>query len=123
MADELTVSIALAFSKSGRRCNTQEMGLNGVEIDVAGTDFIGPFTQTIGTTVEALELGDITAPGYIAVKNRDATNFVSLRNGSGGANLVELQPGDIACFRLATTTPYAIADTASCELLMLIVED
>ena len=121
MANELLLSIAASFSKGGRTADTRNMGASGVFIDVSGTDFFHG-TQTIGTSPEAIDLGDITTPGYIVIKNRDATNFVEIRDGSGGADVVKLLAGDVQCFRLATSTPFAVADTASCEIEYLLVE-
>lgn len=125
MADELAISLAFAYSKNGRIFNSEGLGFSGINRTVTGSDLVYN-TQSIATTVTAIELGSIVTdsgtPGYAIFKNLDDTNFVSLRNGSGGANLVKLLPGDIAMFRLATSTPYAIADTAACILLYCIIE-
>ena len=86
-------------------------------------------TQTIGTAEEAINLGDIT-PKYGFFKNRDATNFVSIRAGTGLGNFARLDPdenGDGKTFPLilrfgsGATNPYAIADTASCDIIYVLV--
>jgi hypothetical protein len=127
MADELRASLRMSYSKGGRISNTDDMGLHGLEIDVTGTDCIGPYTQTIGLTpAEIIGLGDITAPGYIVLKSISSyniANYVTLRNGAAGADVVQLHGGDFAAFRCATgITLYADATGATQELLIWIVE-
>jgi hypothetical protein len=58
------------------------------------------------------------------VRNMDVTNFVKIRAGSGLTDLIKLKPGEFALFRLMTgITPYAIADTAACDIEFCIIED
>jgi hypothetical protein len=122
-ANELTLSAALEFIKSNTRTSTKDMGISGLQFTVSGTDCIGPVTQTIGTSAEALDIGDITTPGYVAIKNLDATNYVTIRMGSTGADVVKLKAGEFAMFRLASTNPFALANTSSCQVLYVLVED
>jgi hypothetical protein len=86
-------------------------------------------TQTIGTSEEAIDLGDIT-PVYGFFKNRDATNFISIRAGTGLGNFARLdkdENGDGKAFPLIVrfgsgmTAPYAIADTAECQMVYLLI--
>jgi hypothetical protein len=79
--------------------------------------------QTVGTAAEALEIGDMTTPGFCLFHNTDSTNFVEIRDGAAGADLIKLKAGEIAMCRLATATPYAIADTAAVELRYMMIED
>ncbi len=98
------------------------MGRGGVLASVTGTK-VADLIQEIGTSEEALMLGDIPAPGYIMIENLDSTNKVSLRPGTGLANMIEIPAGTIAGpFKLATTTPYAIADTAAVKIRYLLIE-
>lgn len=118
MANEITIQLGLRFSKGGNSASKTPTALLR---DMTGADYV-ELTQTVGTSAEALDLGDITTAGYIWIKNTDATNFVEIRDGSGGADVVKLLAGDEAVFRLATSTPYAIADTASCVVKYLLLE-
>ena len=118
MANELTINASLAFSKGGRSVSTS---VSALKLDVSGTDHI-KLSQTIGTSAEAIDLGDITTPGYCLVKNLDDTNFVELRDGASGDDLVKVRAGGVALFELATTTPFGIADTAACECEITIIE-
>ena len=118
MANELTISASLKYQKGDRKLDVAK---SGVQIDVTGTDFIQK-TQTVGTSVEDLDLGDIGTPGYMFVRNLDATNFVSIRHGASGDNVVKVRSGGIALFELASNDPQAIADTAAVEIEYTIIE-
>jgi len=83
--------------------------------------------QTVPTTAggTALDIGSLTTPGFASFINLDATNYIEI-----GINVAatfhptaKLKPGEQAMFRLATTAPYAIADTASVKLFYVIYED
>ena len=112
MANELTVSCSLRFSKSGREA---DKAYGGIQLDVTGTKPMS-HTQTIGTSEEALVVGDVGTPGYIIIKNLDDTNYVTIRASAGAADVVKLLAGEVALFRLAAAAPYAIANTANCDL-------
>ncbi len=119
MANEITISASLSFSKGGK---TASAGRSGLQDDMTGSNYFQG-TQTIGTSEEALNKGDIGTPGYIWVRNLDATNFVEIRAGSSAADVVKLMPGKMALFYLASSTPYAIADSGACEIEYLILEE
>jgi hypothetical protein len=125
VANELTASISLAFSKSGRVVNTENMGLLGKLIDVTGTDY-NFTTQEIGLTPEALNLGDCATAGYVVLVNIEtfnASNYVTVRNGSSGADVPLLFVGDFAIFRAAVgATLYCDATGAVQVLKKLILE-
>lgn len=125
MSDELTISAAMRYSKGGRLFDSAVLpNLVGVQLDVTDTDFTGWKSQTILTSVAALSLGSITTPGYMLCKNISVTadNYITIRSGSGGAAVVRIRPQGIALFELETTTPYAIANSVSAELLYCIIE-
>lgn len=119
MANELTLTAALKFATGTKQAQFSKSGL---QFNVTGGDYIFA-TQSVGTSEEALGKGDITTPGYILIFNRDATNFVSIRGASGGANCIKLKPGDFALFRFSGANPFVIADTAACEIEYLLIED
>ena len=119
MADELNLSISLAFAKgnlSGSRSVSDT-------IDVAGGAMIHA-VQTIGTSAETIVIqAEIATAGYAFFRNLDANNFVKLGPDSAGlVDFVKLMPGQCAVLPLATTTIKAIADTASCNLEYWIIE-
>lgn len=119
MASELTLNVLAHFAKG---LEDEEFVVTGKQITVAGTKCL-KYRQTIGTEAEALEIGDMTTPGYFVGLNTDDTNYIEIRDGEEGADVVKLKAGEVALFRLATTTPYAIANTDECELKYMVIED
>lgn len=119
MADELTTSFAIEYSKGGRVVARSK---TGVQIDVSGTDYVTG-TQTIATTEEALNKGDITTIGWVFITNKDTTNYVTYRAATGGADCVKIKAGETVSFRAASNTPYMIANTASVEIDYVLIED
>lgn len=118
MANEIFAKASIAFEKG--KIRTSHSG--SIRLDVAG-DRYTKIVQNIGTSEEAVDLGDIGTVGMIFVVNRDTTNFVELRPGSGIADLIKIRPGGFAMFELAASaTLYAIADTAACDVEFLIIE-
>ena len=121
MSNEITVSFSLAVSKGG---TSESLALAETLFSMTGTNMTR-FRQEIGITEEAITMCvDIGTPGWFAAINRDATNFIEIRAGTGAADLVRLNAGEGCCFRLAAdaTAPFAIADTAACELEVLLIE-
>lgn len=88
--------------------------------------------QNVGTTEEAVQLGEITAPGAFALVNLDPTNYIDVKVGTGGAIFARLKPdvngdgkgGWVAGDALGSgaQAPYVIANTASCRMAVLIVD-
>jgi len=119
MADELTVSVSLRFVKSNV---TKSHSTGRVKVDVAGTK-ITDHIQEIGTSEEAIVLNEAAAGGYVFLENLNATNFIEIRPGTGAADLIKLLPGDVALFRLTgdATAPFAIANTAACNMRIIII--
>lgn len=78
--------------------------------------------QTIGTTAEALELGDVANAGWAVFQNLDDTNFVEI-GVSGFTAFAKLKPGEQCILRLGTNAPEAQADTADIDLFYIIYSD
>jgi len=119
MADELTLRVSLSFTKDG---TTAELALPPTTYDVAGTKPLKN-RQEIGITEEALLLGDAGVGGFLFAINRDDTNYIEIRPGTGVADLIRLEPGDPCLIRITddATAPFAIADTAACELEYVLI--
>lgn len=111
MADELKITLSVRFGKSGTLVNETYTD----SVTVSGTTFLHN-RQQVGTTEEALLLGDAAAGGYCFMVNRDVTNYVEVRlPGTGAANDgIRLKAGECALFRLGSdaTAPFIIANTA-----------
>ena len=114
MANEIQISAQLLCSKNG-----SSIACSGSKTITMAGEPANKTTQIIGTTTEALALGDVSAPGYVYIKNNDATNFVRIglvTAVTSGNALITLLPGEFALFPTRQTVIYAIADTAACNV-------
>jgi hypothetical protein len=123
MANEITISASLAFSKGGVGSSLSDSAL---QFDVSGTDYVQG-TQNIGFAAdEALGLGDAGAgitPGYCYIKNTDATNYVEVFGATGETATIKIKAGEVALFRLSAAAPTLQADTGSVMIDYLLIED
>lgn len=119
MADELTVNFSMNYAKGESRLNIPaKQMLVDVSSQVRASN-----TQTIGTTHEALAMGDVASAGGAYFLNTDATNYVDIGVDVSATfyGLIRLMPGEFAfCPRLATNAPYAKANTSSVNLEYII---
>ena len=122
MASEITLTAALAFSKGGVSVDLSKVA---AAFDVAGQRYIKN-TQQIGTSEEAIGIGELASLGYAIFVNRDPTNYLEIRSATGSSNdIIKLKAGEAALFRFGSdiSAPYAVANTAACYLEYLIVEN
>lgn len=118
MANELTISASLSFTKSGVALTHTESGLR---FDVADTNYLKTI-QAVGTSEEAMLLpADVGTGGYVLLKNLDTTNYITVRPATGAADLIKLKAGDVALFRLVAAAPFVLANTSSCDLLIVML--
>lgn len=119
MANELKVTCRLEFSKGDTE---HDFAITKLARTIAGAQAMAN-RQSIGTSEEAVLVGDVAAGGYFMGVNRDSTNYIELRPGSGLGDLIRLEAGDVCLFRLTDdATLYAIADTDTCDLEYLIID-
>lgn len=121
MANEITVSITVSVAKVFAAISKQ---VANKQFDMTGA-IVHRIVQTIAATEEALDQGDVGTPGYCLAINLDPTNFVSIRAGTGLGNMILLEAdGGMAFFKFGSgaTTPFAIADTAPCNIEMFLME-
>lgn len=120
MADELTINASMKYADS----EGADVAMSIVElVATVATKKFTKYKQAVGFAAEeAVGLGDISAPGWALFCNRDATNFISLKVATSGAVFAKLLPGEFALLRLGSgaQAPFAIADTASCQLEVFI---
>ena len=123
MADELILTGLFKYVKGN--VTIEPKGKTAVSVSVTGTNTQGGSIQTIGTVEEAIGLGEVTPGGYCYFENLDATNFISIRQATAAADLIRLKAGEFALFRMDAdaTAPFAIADTAACDVLIVMLED
>lgn len=120
MAAEIKVSISLVARKGG---TVAGLDAGTISVTMTGSNILQN-RQTVGTSEEALLLGDVPAGGWFIGINRDSSNYIRIRGASGQTPLARCRFGEPACFRIdAGATPTVQADTANCELEYVLVED
>lgn len=118
MANELTINVNLSLSKGNLR---ESVAPGALTYTVSGTKIVRA-VQSIGTTDEALGLGEISSLGYLYIRNNDTTNYVEV--GVDGTNyVVKLKAGEVALFRVDGAAVHAKANTAACSCEYLLIED
>lgn len=118
MANELTYQFQTLLN-NGLLSDAFASGSKAVDQSSA---FLIRNVQTIATSAEALDMGDVTTAGYAIFQNLDDTNYVEI-GVSGFTAFIRLQPGEMALVPLATNAPYAQANTASVDLFYVIYSD
>ncbi len=119
MANEFTTQLSrFSFTKG-----TSSASVSGQLLfaTVSGAHSIGNF-QSIGTGDETLSLGDVATIGYVFLKNTDASNFITI-GPDGSSYPIELRAGEFAVMRWNAAAIHAKADTATCILQYMIIED
>ena len=118
MASEITINGLLKFVKGTANVSLE----NKSAANVTGTKY-SRHIQNVGTSEEAIELGDVANPAYLIAINRDATNYVTIRSGTGAADLIKIRPGNFALFEVQSAAPFIIANTGACDVEFLIIEE
>lgn len=119
MADEILASVTLRYRDSqGRQDSLQQLDAKAT----LTTPRYTKYSKSVGTVEEAINLGEVTSPGFCAIRNYDATNFVEVLTGTGGTRIGRVPPLTTVLFHFPTaaTAPYVIADTAACECDVLL---
>jgi hypothetical protein len=94
-----------------------------MSVTMTGDGQRGGHVQTIGTSAEIIEVGEVWSQGWCILQNLDATNYVEFGPYDGGSAgtlviLGRLAPGGPpAFFPLSPDVTFgAIANTAACKL-------
>lgn len=119
MANEINLVASLIHAQGGTTVNATVNKF----ITQSGTKRVAN-TQIIGTSSEALTLGDVT-PAYVYIKNLDATNFVYIGYQTActsGNAFLKLLPGEAFVGHVAQSVLYALADTGNVNIEFIAVE-
>jgi len=121
MANEITFTASLSISKPSVMSSPIGRAVTNLLFTMNG-NFTVEGTILVGITATVIPLGQVTAPHWAFFNNLDPTNFLTIRNGAAGADLIKLKPGE-CCFvpLLDTSVPNAIANTAPVLMEFLIV--
>lgn len=115
MANEICINLTLQYEDDE---DTEEgLQVNNFYADLTSFQFTKA-KQSIGTSEEAIQLGGVTSPRWLMAINRDDTNYVEIKTGTGGTIVARLYPGAPMLIPLGSgmQAPYAISNTAACLL-------
>lgn len=116
MANEIKLSVVLNVKNGFLKYDFQPGTQNITQTNAEGPT---PGFLTIGTSEESEAFSELTALGYVVLRNLDATNFVQVGFATGVYG-IRLKPGEVNVFRLEpSTTLYLKADTAACKVQVL----
>lgn len=120
MANEILIGASLSFAKSG----DSDVMAGNATVTLNGSKHLHQ-RMTVTTTELALQLGAVTAGGYLFIRNADPTNYVQVKAATGATPLVRLKAGEFCLFRLdaGATAPFIQANTASCDVEYLLLAD
>jgi hypothetical protein len=125
MANEITIALNVQVLNGYMR-STFQPGQIQAEQSAVGR---AGHAQSIGTSAEVVDLGDISANGLLILRNLDTTNYITYgpqEAGSGGDMVTfgKIKPGGVALTWLAPTVVLmAQADTAEALLDVYLYED
>jgi hypothetical protein len=118
MANEISISLSLSVSKNGATASAS----NAIQITMSGNNFINN-VQTVGTSNEAILVGDVAGGGFVYCKNTDATNYIEISLDNAQAQVVaKLLPGEFCIFKPETDTLYAKANTGPVNLQVIAMD-
>lgn len=121
MANELTISASIDYADD---VDVEASASISELIRTLTTKKVLKTKQTVGITEEALILGDISTRAWCMLINRDPTNFINVKVATSGAIFAKLLAGEFCLLRLGSgaQSPFVIADTAICELEILLCD-
>ena len=120
MANEIKTDLRLIASKGGMEVDRREQK---TDITMTGEN-LAHFVQAVPTSNTALESVDIAGlgtEGLVFLKNLDSTNYISV--GLTGSYTIRLNAGESCLFRSNQGGLYALANTATVNLEVLVIED
>jgi len=124
MADEITVAASLTVTDQNSTFALPRFGTTQLQADQANPGILH-FTQNIGTSAETVDTSSMTNEGWCIMKNLDATNYITWGpDSTGQVTIGRILPGEQAGpFQLEPgITLKATADTAACDLEILVLE-
>ena len=121
MANEIQASASLSVTKNGATFAARA----SLSLTQSGSYAVNQ-VQLIGTSTEAIDLGDITGrPVYLFVQNLEAEggNSIYIQTGGTGTIIGTLAPGQFALYPVTGGgVPYAQGFGGSAKLLVLAIE-
>ena len=119
MANEIQFSLLVAALKNGVNVTTgTQQGFR----DMTGSEMLTN-VQTVGTSPEAVVVGDVTTPGLWFLRNAGTTGNLLISLDNASADLFStLNPGEFCLLNRAPATLYAAASAGTISLHVVLIE-
>lgn len=129
MASELTVAASVEISFDNGEIQDSLSILDADTVRTITTQLYHSTIQSVGTTEEALLLGDVSSRGVCLLINLDSTNYIEVKTGTSGTIFAKLWPrgtsnGINFCFLhlgSGAQSPFVIANTAACRMAIFLL--
>lgn len=118
MAGELLIQLSAKFNKGGSKLESE---FSSFYFDVSGASGIKN-TIAVGTTDETLALGDVGTPGWLYMKNLDATNYITA-SADGTLYNIKMKAGEPFLGRWNGAAIHVKANTATCNMEYMLIPD
>ena len=122
MADEITITMALSFSKGSY---SESIDIFQFTADMTGDGYIKQ-SGSVGATDAALPLGNlITTPGWCLFKNTHASQTITIRPADDGTDLIIVPAGEAVLFKFDptdATAPFLMGSGADTTYEYLLIE-
>ena len=104
MANEITVTASVSVANGNLTFSGNSQNFRASQTTANGPA-PGAVTLSASGAGTLIGLSQLTLPGWCQVKNCDATNYctIGLYDGTTFRPFIELQPGEVAVFRLSRT--------------------
>lgn len=121
MSQEIDITVSCAYEDA--------VGMTG-QVEIANllvtlaTARLHHTKQNVGTSQEAINLGDVSTLGIMILVNLDPTNYIEVKHATGGTVIAKLFPkGSVAGLNFCVlqvgsgiTAPFVIANSSACEM-------
>lgn len=117
---KITTQISLTFSQT---TGDTIKGTITESITQVGTKAIGNI-QNVGTSSEAITLGDVTGAKYLMFKNTDTTHTVYIDTATPATTgaTIKLGPGQGVFFPTTVDAFYGLAITGACDVEVIAIQ-
>jgi len=124
MAGPIQVQFTLTYTPPFTGASQKTLPLS-ITATIAGSAY-KESTQNIPTTAggTAIVVAGLTTPRWCAIINRDPANFVQILTAVAGTAFAKLLPGEgmLLPFDPGIAAPAALANTAACQIELLLIE-
>lgn len=121
MANEISTQVKLGVVNGDTNKTVANISTRITQDTTATLSLVHDTEQIVGTSEEALSVGDVATPGLVFLRNLDATNFVTW--GTVTTDLgFQLNPGEWSVVRLKSGESILLqADTAACKVQVAVI--